>query len=308
MTWFNYYWAEKPHENVRYNGLMVDLKSAETKSFENSLACAIDAVHEITKKFPPPYVLYASGGVDSQAMIYVWHKSGIQFKIVNVNYNDNLNIHDTQYLITYCGKLGLPIYFENFDALGFITGNELLSYAKKYDCSSPQILTYIKMIEHQKGTVIMGGNTFNGLNIGVNYTLLGLDRFRQKEKSNFEPFFFSSTPSIAFLKNFCKSHYKFQSIGVKETRENSSLLDDFYSQKLGIYNDLGAEVIPQPNHYTGFEKIKESFDSIDIPVAYKHKYRSKPSKRVFDILYRYKIMDEIGLYNEDTYCLIKETQ
>lgn len=303
MTWFKHHWASEPNSNLRFNGLVIDLTGGERKQFPDTLNCAVDAVHEIVRRYPPPYVLYASGGIDSQAMIYAWYKSGVDFQVVTVSYNNNMNYHDIQYLFKYCSRLGIEVEICDFDAINFIKSPELITYAREYDCSSPQILTHIKMIESQPGTIIMSGNTFNGKNIGLNYTLLALDRYRIKTKSNLEPFFLASTPSITFLNSYCKTRYQFD-ISRNNPIADEGFLQNWYAQKTHIYNSMGAQVIPQKSRYTGFEKIKEIFDTLPVPINLKYKYRNKPSKRPFDVFYRYKVMDEIGLYSEENYCIV----
>lgn len=277
--WFRYY--RDPNKNPRMGQLVLDLTGAELKNFNAPIDVALDAVYEITKNHPAPYTLLVSGGVDSQAMIHVWKQSGVPFKVVHYNYL-GLNAHDTQFLVEFCQQQEVECNIIDFDAVGFITSNLLKDYAKKYDCSSPQILTYIRFAEQHSETAIMSGNFHLSLSIGVNYTLLALDRFRKESKPNFIPFFFSSTPSLTFLTKYLKK----------------SQINDGYQFKCNAYNQLGVAVIQQPAKYTGFEKIKELFDHVSVPTELRMRYKNYPSKRPFDLLYRYALYDHITLYND----------
>ena len=60
----------------------------------NPIDVAVDTVKDIAKRYPAPYTVFASGGVDSQACIYSWLQSGVDFEVVFVNYENNFNTHD----------------------------------------------------------------------------------------------------------------------------------------------------------------------------------------------------------------------
>lgn len=288
MVWFPYRWALKPNVDPRLNGLIVDISNPNLKEYSSTLECVIDAVHQIANENPEPYTLLVSGGIDSQAMIYAWMVSGIPFKIVHYSYNA-YNSHDTINLLKYLDQFSLPAEIHNFDAISFIQSPELINYAKKYDCSSPQLLTYVKMVEKHPETVIMSGNTFNGKTVGVNYTHLVLDRFSRMVKKNFVPFFFASNPSITYLSKY-----------LHDRVDPVSTPDIYYFFKKHIYDSFGANVILQNGPKTGFEKIKDLCDIYEIPLHLKYKYKNRSSKRPFDILYRYELYQHIGFYSEIT--------
>lgn len=281
--WFKHYWATQPNANPRINGLVLDLTRTDTQKFNNAQECAVNAVHEIVQTHPGPYTLLVSGGIDSQAMMHVWALSGVPHNVVHYSYNW-LNYHDTECLRIYCHKHGITHQERIFDANAFISGPDLIPYAQKYDCSSPQILSYIRMIQNHDETVILSGNTYNNFNIGVNYTHLALDRYRAMEKPNLVPFFFSSTPSITFLVDYLDNN----------SHQN-------YNFKVALYEALGAQVRPQTRAYTGFERIKELYETTEVPLNLRYKYKDRASKSPFDVLYRYRLYDYIGLYTEFTY-------
>lgn len=285
MTWFKIERLNYPSPNNRLNDLKLDLTHNFEKEFGSSKECVIDAVEQIVKKYPGPYSLLVSGGVDSQAMIYAWHLSNIPFNIIHYSYN-GMNQHDTEYLINYCTKHNFNYEIRNFDALKFISSSELFEYGHLYDCSSPHMITYMKLCEHHDETVIMSGNFYYHNHIGVNYTILGLDRFREKSKPNFIPYFFCSNPNISFLGNYVDQSLFFKM--------------EYYDYKCHVYNTFGSEVIPQPDSYTGFEKIKEHFDSEPVTLQDRYKYINYPSRRPFDVFFRYRLLSSIGKYSDVT--------
>lgn len=241
------------------------------------LDAAISAVYDIAATYDPPYNLFASGGVDSQAMIYAWLRSGVKFNVVSIKY-DNQNRHDLKTLFEFGVEHGIKINFINFDLYHFLD-TEFDSYARKYECSSPQICTYMKFSELVTGTSIYSGNfiqpNITKEIIPLTWPVLGLERFSKGKP--IVPFFFLHTPELA--RSFL---FKKQTID-----------RDPYLVKCQLYQEFGFPVIPQLEKYTGFEIIKGEIDNrTDLITNFDRlKYVNKPSKRIFDIKYRYPYED-----------------
>lgn len=283
-----------PNKNVRQNILQITAPRPE-KLVKPSIAAA-DAIHDIVKKYPPPYNLLVSGGVDSQCMILAWIRSGVDFTITHYSYEGE-NSQDTDSLIMFCDMYSITVTVKTFNVRKFITSDEYVQLAKKYDCSSPHILTYIKLASLHDETVIMSGNFAtqggNGISLGLNYTILGMDRYRKLTKNNFVPFFLLHTPDLAY--SFYDIDVYNQNFAVSKDVKNV----EYYS-KCKTYNECGFGVLPQFSKYTGFENIRNSFDSLTVPAKLKLKYKSENSNRPFDYLFRYALYDHIGKYSERT--------
>lgn len=293
--WFNTYFDTIPSTNARLNAWYVDFDnysiSLDTDIFQSPLAQAILAVKNITDQYDGPYTLLASGGIDSQAMIWAWEKSGEDYKIVHYDYC-GWNYHDSEHLLKFLqkNKLEHKLTVKTFDAMSYIASPELIENAKEFDCSSPQILTYIKFAQQTPGTIIQAGNYISKSVAGLNYTLMALQRYADT-RPNYVPFFFQSFPSLAYA--FITTDFKYNSLAVKN-------MDIGYDAKNKTYLETGFPVLRQPGKYTGFEKIKAFFDSESVSTLDKIKWQNQPSKRPFDILFRYKLYDHIGLYNDKT--------
>ena len=294
--WLKTYREVGPSENQRMNTLVVDINFDPDYQIVDAKTAAVEAVHKIASEHPGPYSLMASGGIDSQTMILAWKMSNIPFNVVHYSYM-GLNAHDTETLSKFCQLHEVPFTTLIFDALTFITSPQLVEYAKKYDCSSPQILTYIAMIADHPETVIMAGNFINFEHCGLNYTILALERFA-REKKNFVPFFLMSTKDLAY------AFYHTELTERIEQLKRGDQLND-YTTKCHAYQSLGFSVVSQGGKFTGFEKIKASFDSQTISGKIKLKHGSYNSKRPFDFLYRYSLYDSIGTYSERTIYLAK---
>lgn len=292
--WFKTYFESTPNDNARLNNWIADFDvdiEINDSVFLSPLTQAVNAVLKIVNRFEGPYTLLASGGIDSQAMIWAWEKSGVPYKIVHYDYK-GWNYHDSEHLLLFLKKHNLEhrLTITEFDAVSFIDSSELIDYAKEFDCSSPQILTYIKFAQQTPGTVVQAGNYISKSVSGISYTLMALQRYAES-RSNYIPFFFQSCPNLAY--SFIKTDLRHNQLKVKS-------IDAGYDAKNKTYLEAGFPVLRQPEKYTGFEKIKTIFDSEIVNLEDRIRWQNQPSKRPFDILFRYKLYDHIGLYNDKT--------
>jgi hypothetical protein len=281
--WIKYGWGDElKTEWFPDDILIMDYTSFDISNLpNNAIAAAIETVEEIVKTYPAPYTLMCSGGIDSQAMIWAWHKANVPFEIVSVRYISNgifFNEHDLEQLIEFCNKYNFNIIYKDFDLINFLEVN-LPEIANKYDCHSPQFCTHIKMsevIEH--GTILYGGNFITPGISYVFYSALGLHRYDTISKTKTRrviPFFFLHNPKLA--------HAFLDIILDSETPINK------YNTRYEIYQAAGFPVISQKEKFNGFEKIKEYYDKYfnRVKPIDKLRFASKPSKRTFDLLFRY---------------------
>ena len=292
--WFD---IRRARSGDRQSSLVIDFSSAQPKICHPSLA-ARESIKAITYNHPGPYTLLASGGIDSQAMIYFWHASGVKFEVVHYDYGTNCE--DTATLVQFCNRLGLDFKIKKFNVESFLASSEYLHLAKKYDCVSPHILTYIKFTSLHNETCVMGGNYISNNNTPINWTILGLDRFRQIDKHNFVPFFLMSSPDLAY--SFLQKEIDLQreygtSVQLAKTDEV------IYELKAKCYEWCGIPVLRQSKKLTGFEEIKNSYDSIRIDARTRLKWAHMPSKRPFDLIYRYEPQDllPLGKYSDSVH-------
>jgi hypothetical protein len=242
---------------------------------QSPLELAIQAVNDIVAKYPAPYTLMLSGGIDSQAMLYAWVKAGVEFNTLTFQYG-HYNLHDIEALQRFVDALALPITltYMDFNVISFLE-NEYDQYATKYDCSSPQICTHIRCSEWVKeGTVVFSGNfVMSPTNGGpmLSHAILGIRRYAEIEQRSIVPFFFLHTPQLAY------SFIPYEIRGAKSA----------YEMKTGMYRAAGFPILPQADKYTGFERIKDQYDNIDVSLKTKLQYAEKPSTRPFDLIYRY---------------------
>lgn len=253
------------------NSLEVDFR-AGLKEYR-PLKAAILAVHNICQNYPAPYHVMVSGGIDSQAMLYAWHLSGVEFIAVSAVYNHDLNNYDLEQLREFSTKELIDVEYRDFDLLHFLQSG-YVSYAEKYRCSSPQIATHMAIGEDLPGTKIYSGN-FLTTTAALTYAQLSLYRYSCNHLINVVPYFFLHTPELA---------YSMRPLAAKFSGS------DVYKNRVDSYRAAGFPVIPQIQKFTGFEKVKDLYDreySHLLTTELKLQHSGRASSRVFDMVLRY---------------------
>jgi hypothetical protein len=280
-NWIKYGWGDRLSSDITPGDKLIidvsnDLLPVKKMYF---LEAAWEAIDHITKNYPPPYTLMCSGGIDSQSMLYAWIKSGHPFSIASVRYISNgtwFNVHDLNTLFKVARHHNLPVTYYNFDIIDFLENGELQKYATMYDCTSPHITTYMKMSEVvSAGTILYSGNVITRASTSMSYPILGLQRYASSIAGTAReliPFFFLHTPSLAYSLSFA---------------DNSLSKDTPYS-------NAGVPLVFPEKKFSGFEHIKDYYDKIEstVPAALKRNFVSRPSRRAFDLLFRYMLEGE----------------
>lgn len=276
-NWIKYGWGPELKDDWYKDApLVIDFTNSD-KPIEKmpALRAARKSIDHIVANYPAPYTLMCSGGVDSQAMLWAWHTSGHPFSVVSIKYvTDGVwyNNHDLVTLELFTKRHNIPVTYREFDVIDFLENGELQKYAKEYDCHSPQICTFIKMVDQiQEGTALFAGNHISPYYAGLNYTILGLQRYAsQTDFPKVIPSFLTFTPELAYSMIHANL-----SVGSK---------DEFYTVS-------GLPVVSS-RKLTGFEILKEYYDSTFVSPAVKLRCMSKASSRPFDLLFRYSLEDE----------------
>ena len=261
------------------------------KSNKSLLEVSTRVIQEITEKYPPPYHLMLSGGMDSQIMLWCWLNSGTPFYPISVKYTgapeykEILNDHDLIELEQFANNHDITIDYKYFDVINFLE-NDLETYAIGYQCTSPQICSHMCMSEQlSEGTVIFSGNFAR--DFGYTYTILGLKRYADTSERSVIPFFLLHDSELAGV--------------LQQTPEKRN---DYSIKKYNAYMSLGVPVISQPKKQTGFEVIKDYYDTrkdLVVPPKIRLKYANMPSKRKFDLLFRYMLMEKIKYVDKVVY-------
>lgn len=259
------------------------------------LKAAIKTVKYITKNYPAPYTLCLSGGVDSQAMLYAWKESGVEFNTCCAVYNKWLNDYDLVQLKEFAKREGIKIKYIDIDIIKFLE-EEHDTYANKYECGSPQITTFMKIADTVKeGTVVMSGNFKIGATGIPDYNNFAMFKYGLYSKRSIVPWFFAETEEL--FHSF-EHYYKEKDIILTEGFDSDGFdsepkepLQLQYEQKVNRYQYFGFPVISQKTKLNGFERIKQLYDMKEQGISKKDRIVRTPnqsSNRNFDILFRNK--------------------
>lgn len=294
LDWIRIGWGQSMSKIPSTTAPMIMDFSVISENTEILIDVTIAAIHQIAIDYPAPFTLMVSGGVDSQAMLYAWLKSNVPFRILSVVYVDRngipMNTHDLETLKTFTSLHSLKVEYKTFSILDFIE-NELVNYVIAHQCTSPQICTHMRISEMvDSGTLLFSGNIYNG-SPNMNYTIFGMHRYMVNTGRSIIPFFFIHDPKMV------GAFYHFQLTYVDNLTNPS---DSVYAKKCNKIKLAGFEVIPQDYKMTGFEKVKEYYDNKPelINTQDKLEFAKFPSKRIFDLRYRYSFTRTINYVDD----------
>ena len=275
----NYYFTFTPDNNKKLS----------------ALDAAFHTIEYITKNYPAPYTLYVSGGVDSQAMLYAWHKSGVPYQTFSAVYNQTLNEHDLCTLREFSELHDIKINYHDFDLISFLE-NEHDYYANEYYCGSPQITTFMKIADlTDTGTVIFAGQYImwqkNFGRLGIpDRNNFSLYNYGIKSNKNIVPFFFLETRELAYAFDVMLPEIQlFHTPGS-------------YGEKIKAFQYYGFPVIGQVDKLSGYEEVKTKINGFEkLKILYDtnpprqptvqdriSRIQGQSSYRNFDLLYRNK--------------------
>jgi hypothetical protein len=278
VKWIKTGWGQEFNSNFdSEKNFHVDMREINPTT-SDLLDISYRVISEIIENYPPPYNLFVSGGVDSQTMLWCWLNSGKDFNVYCARLVDSkgniYNEHDYSTLKLFAQSYDIKINYLDFDIFVFLE-NHLTQYAQRYMCTSPQITTHMAISE----LVVTGTNLFSGnFQPGglYNYTVWGLYRY-SLIKNNFIPFFLMHDAELAGAL-------------VQYDTDKSFYSSYNYDRKIKLLKLAGVPIIPQSVKYTGFEKIKDYCDiNYTVPFNDRIRYAQQPSKRNFDILFRYRL-------------------
>lgn len=260
----------------------LDLRTASDIPEGNTVDYAIAAANHILDRYPKPINVLLSGGIDSQAMVDAFLRTGrtSEFRIVTFRFNDGLNEHDIAWANGLHNAMGFEHEIIDFDVIGFHE-NELLEWGKRYINHSPHSLSHTKMVSMLDGTSVLAGNPaivdVNNQITGMpNFSLMGTRRYCSIENIPVVAMFFMHTPELFY------SFFRWRN-------------DGGYEAKCNTFKQAGFRFLQPPSKYHGFETLKERYDSapkIDLRRS-KHYAAKYNSDRIYDHLFRHPLMEDI---------------
>lgn len=307
MQWVKFGWGINMSQEFSPTSIYyVDFSDVGEPS-QTPVDVAITTVKSISMSHPAPYYLMVSGGADSQSMLWAWHCANVPFHAVSFKFVNDLgeclNSKDLIQLEEFAAKNNIAVDYREFNIINFLE-NELEEFAIRYQCTSPQLTAHMKMSEELVGgTVIYSGN-FESHSRAYKYTNYGMKRYAETSGRSIVPFFFLHDRDIAGSINFIAENAT--AVDVPYDHIPDEYNGNFHDAKCYISNikktrvllKHGYKIIPQPIKMTGFEEIKDLYDSCDISTQEKLKFGGKLSNRPFDIIFRYRLESKIKYKNK----------
>lgn len=176
MAWYKFGFGEHFGPSNPDLHFTLDFTNAHPNLKEGAvLDIAINSVQSIIEKYPPPFNLMVSGGVDSQAMIYAWFRAGANFKIISFRYTGSdgqiFNAHDLENLELFAEQYNLDVDYRDINIIDFLE-DDLPVLADTIQCTSPQICAHAMLANTIKdGTIIFSGNALYKSATMYNYTV-----------------------------------------------------------------------------------------------------------------------------------------
>lgn len=223
----------------------------------------------VSKSLGSRPALCLSGGVDSQAMVYSWLEAGLNFEVVALVFDNGLNYHDVETAYQFCKAYNLPIREIPLNVTQFLN-RENVNYAIMYKSASPQFNVHYKLFNMLKdvgytgaccgGVAIFQDNGLWGNNFRrnifnfINY----VDISGFPVQGSFLSYYPYLTWAIGLLTKPLDIPIK------KELGDHlfKQYEDVRYQNKVEGYTRAGLKIIPQKLAYTGFEKVKDFYESI----------------------------------------------
>lgn len=106
-----------------------------------------------------PYVLL-SGGLDSEIVVRSFIEAQVPFKVIVNQFNDNLNLHEMEYVEKFLIGKNLDVEFYNLDIISWLRSPEALQMADDSACPYSEMLPTTKLIDvvyfERKGIPVLG--------------------------------------------------------------------------------------------------------------------------------------------------------
>ncbi len=97
-----------------------------------------------------------SGGVDSEVMVRAFMAEDLPFKISIVQFNNDYNLHDISFAISFCEEHRLDYNIIPLNVDTFWHSTAFLECADEYKCFSPMLCTYFQFFNEMDGLPVIG--------------------------------------------------------------------------------------------------------------------------------------------------------
>jgi hypothetical protein len=222
-------------------------------------------------------VICLSGGIDSQTVLSIFNECNSPFTAVTFDFGNNLNAEELANAQSFADLYKIPLTVIKLNIMRFLL-RDLDDFSSAYRIISPQFAVHAYFLETIKSMgytgAILGGNGFTIENQFMKFNLsdaqlLDIENYSCVSGFNVIPSFLSfdkdlcialamKTPSIEFDKDL-----KLVFDPVDKVLKLSKILSnkDRYELKIQSYQNLNCKIKPQSIKKTGFEEIKQFYNT-----------------------------------------------
>lgn len=212
----------------------------------------ISAAKIIGEKSMGRVMVLFSGGVDSEVALRSFVLAGVPVKAAIMRYEDDLNLHDINYALKACQKLGIDHYFFDLKIRDFWE-HSLSNYADSVYCISPQLIATMWLIDQVDEYPVIGSGECLLVRRGNSWDLWEKERiaawyrhFIVRNRSGC-PGFFQYTPEL--MLSYLQDPFVIESLKwlPNDVISNVSIKLPLYQNHFPLETRL---------KYTGFEKLQ----------------------------------------------------
>ena len=219
----------------------------------------LETARLIQQNAKEPINVLFSGGIDSETALRSFHEAGVPVRASILKFKNNLNVHDYSWAVQTCEELQIPYRLFELDLHSFWNSPEALRYADETQCTSPQLIATMWLIDQCVGYCVLGSGENFLHDLGAESERPGW-YLSEKEKiaawyrhfivrgRNGCPGFFQYTPELMLA-------WILDPLAVELWRRPAASHLDSISTKLRVYRQhFDLRVRPK---YTGFEKVPD---------------------------------------------------
>lgn len=229
-------------------------------------------------------VICLSGGIDSQTLLYMWREQSIPYTAVTFDFGNDFNSQELSDARRYADFLNIPLKIIRLDIMRFLS-RDLKEFSKKYNLLSPQYAVHAYFLETIRELgytgAVFGGNGLVPTEGSLDFRLAEPQLLDLEKYSNLSGF--PMVPSfLNFDKDLCialalvtpLNEYDYNPVDPITTITYDPTIRSLvpvveisaeikYQSKIQSYKKIGCQIIPQDSKKTGFEEIKDYYNSLN---------------------------------------------
>jgi hypothetical protein len=245
-------------------------KDIKNKSFSGIKKSSVDNAVSVVGTNP---VICLSGGIDSQAAINIWKEQDFPFTAVTFDFGNNFNQKELFDAVSFADFLKIPIKVIKLDIMRFLL-RDLYEFSQRYQMASPQFCVHAYFLETIRSLgytgAVFGGNGFTIVDDVIKFQLTRVQLLDLENYSRISGF--PVIPSfLSFDRDLCLDLL----LSTDNINSNDTTIhEERYQNKIKCYKSLDLKIIPQESKKTGFEELKEYYNSINNSVwAFERDFR-----------------------------------